>query len=318
MNSLSRALGALIAITVLLLAGSRAYAQAPPKKILFLAGPKEHGAPGRHEYEKDLRELAWSLDNATNLKGLRTEVIVGRPPRDLKVYEDAAAIIIEGNGDWLKTETGMFFQQAQDTDGRVYDAETTAWLKSLDTLIKQKQIGVAMFHYTMWNDNWAGKRYILDWLGGLWIPYASHNVVDTWAVKPLPVKHTILNGVRPFSMREEMYARYFLFTNPRRTNLLEAMPTNPALGGPDPVAWAYERPDGGRGFVWGGADFHDNLHTIADYRRFLLNGIAWLAKLEVPADGVAAPAQAADPPLPPPPAGRGGRGGRGPAPPGGP
>ena len=32
-----------------------AQAQTPPKKILFLAGPKEHGAPGRHEYERDLR-----------------------------------------------------------------------------------------------------------------------------------------------------------------------------------------------------------------------------------------------------------------------
>jgi len=290
-----------------------AQAQTPPKKILFLAGPKEHGPPGRHEYERDLRELAWSLENATNLKGLRTEVIVGRPPRDLKVYEDAAAIVIEGNGDWLRQETGMLFPQAQDTDGRTYDAETTAWLKSLDTLIKQKQIGVAMFHYTMWNDNWAGRRYILDWLGGLWIPYASHNVVDTWRVTPRAVKHPILNGVGPFSMREEMYARYFLFTNPRRTELLDGMPTNPALGGPDPVAWAYERPDGGRGFVWGGADFHDNLHTIADYRRFLMNGIAWLAKLEVPAEGVQAPPQAADPPFPPA-QGRGGRGGRGPVP----
>ena len=42
-------------------AGPRAQtlAQAPaPKKILFLAGPKDHGAPGRHEHEKDLRILA--------------------------------------------------------------------------------------------------------------------------------------------------------------------------------------------------------------------------------------------------------------------
>ena len=36
-----------------------AQAQAP-RKIVFLAGPKEHGDPGRHEYEKDLRELACS------------------------------------------------------------------------------------------------------------------------------------------------------------------------------------------------------------------------------------------------------------------
>lgn len=259
------------------------------KKIVFLAGPKEHGPPGRHEYEKDLRELAWSLEHATNLKGLETRVIVGKPPRDLRVFEDAALIVIDGNGGWLKRETGMLFQQDQDTDGRTYDAETTEWLKKFDALIKQKQIGVIVFHYTMWIDNWVGKRYFLDWLGGLWIPYSSHNPVDSWAVTPLKVKHPILRGVKPWTFREEMYSRYFLFTNPKRTELLQGMPRDPKNGGPDTISWAYERPDGGRSFVWGGADFHDNMHKVADYRRYLLNGIVWTAGMEVPAGGVASP-----------------------------
>jgi type 1 glutamine amidotransferase len=264
-------------------------AEAAPRKILFLAGPKEHGSPGRHEYEKDLRELAWSLEHASNLKGFRTEVIVGKPPRDLSVYEDAALIVVDGNGDWLKRETGMLFPQAQDTDGRTYDAETTAWLKSFDDLLKRKHIGVAMFHYTMWNNNWAGQKYLLDWLGGLWIPYSSHNPVDTWAVTPLKVKHPVLSGVKPWTFREEMYSRYFLFTNPNRTELLQGMPKDPKNGGPDPISWVYQRPDGARAFVWGGSDFHDNMHKFADYRRFLLNGIVWAAGGEVPRGGVASP-----------------------------
>ena len=65
---------------------------------------------------------------------------------------------------------------------------------------------------------------------------------------------------------------------------------------PRPVSWAYERPDDRHGFVWGGADFHDNLYPIADYRRFLMTGIVWLAKLEVPTGGIQAPPRAADPP----------------------
>ena len=112
----------------------------------------------------------------------------------------------------------------------------------------------------MWIDNWAGKRYLLDWLGGLWIPYASHNPVDTWAVAPLPVRHPVLNGVKPWTYRDEMYSRYFLFRDPGRTELLQATPARPKNGGPDPVSWAYKRPDGGRSFVWGGSDFHDNMH----------------------------------------------------------
>lgn len=90
-----------------LLAADRLQAQTPPKKIVFIAGPKEHGAPGRHEYEKDLRELAWSLEHASNLKGVKTEVLIGRVPKDLKALEDADEIVIDGNGDWLKTETGI-------------------------------------------------------------------------------------------------------------------------------------------------------------------------------------------------------------------
>ena len=264
--------------------------QPPAKKIVFLAGPKEHGAPGRHEYEKDLRELAWSLEHASNLKGaVKTVVLVGKAPKDLSVLADADEIVIDGNGAWLKTETGILFPQDQDTDGRTYDAETTAWLKSLDALIKEKHIGLTIFHYSMWVDNWVGKRYLLDWFGGLWLPYSSHNPVDTWAVKPLSVRHPVLNGVQPWTYREEMYSRYFLFHNPKRTELLEAMPAKPENGGPDPVSWIYDRGDGGRSFVWGGSDFHDNMHTVTDYRRYLLNGIAWTAGLDVPADGVASP-----------------------------
>jgi len=108
-------------------------------------------------------------------------------------------------------------------------------------------------------------------------------------VKPLPARHPVLNGVQPWTYRDEMYSRYFLFHNPKRTELLEAMPASAKNGGPDPVSWVYDRPDGGRSFVWGGSDFHDNMHSVADYRRYLLNGIAWTAGLDVPSGGVAAP-----------------------------
>ena len=283
-----RRLGGIV-LAAVCFAAAGAEAQSPAKKIVFLAGPKEHGAPGRHEYEKDLRELAWSLEHATNIKGIKTVVLVGKTSRDLSVFQDADEIVIDGNGAWLKTETGILFPQDQDTDGRVYDPETTAWLKRLDQLIKEKHIGLTIFHYSMWVDNWVGKRYLLDWFGGLWIPYSSHNPVDTWSVKPLGVRHAVLNGVQPWSYREEMYSRYFLFHDPKRTELLEALPSDTKNGGPDPVSWVYDRADGGRSFVWGGSDFHDNMHMVADYRRFLLNGIAWTARLDVPAGGVAAP-----------------------------
>jgi len=288
----------LVALPLLLAAAFavRAQTQSPAatsttstKKIVFLAGPKDHGAVGRHEYEKDLRELAWSLENAGNLKGIKTEVLVGKAPRDLSVLEDASAIVLDSSGDWMKNETNVLFQQFQATDGRTYDAETTAYLTKLDQLIRQKGIGVVVFHYTMWVENWVGRKYYLNWLGGLWIPYASHNPVDTWAMSPLASQHPILRGVKPWSFRDEVFSRYFLFDNPGRTELLQGTPSNASNGAPRPVSWAYQRQDGGRAFVWGGSDFHDNMHNVADYRRYLLNGIIWAAKIEVPNEGVVSP-----------------------------
>ena len=51
------------------------------------------------------------------------------------------------------------------------------------------------------------------------------------------------------------------------------------------MAWAYERPDGGRGFGFTGLHKHSNLGND-DFRRLLLNALAWVAKLDVPENGV--------------------------------
>jgi hypothetical protein len=102
-------------------------------------------------------------------------------------------------------------------------------------------------------------------------------------LKLLGVKHPVLQGVKPWSFRDEMFSRYFLFDNPKRTELLQGTPSNANNGAPRPISWAYERPDGGRSFVLGSV-FHDNMHSVEDYRRYLLNAIIWTAKIDVPAE----------------------------------
>src|SRR3546814_3545582 len=69
----------------------------PPVRILLFAGPKQHGAPGRHEYEKDMRELAWLLEHSGAARQVKTQVIVGEKPRDQAMLETADAIVIDGN-----------------------------------------------------------------------------------------------------------------------------------------------------------------------------------------------------------------------------
>ena len=53
------------------------------------------------------------------------------------------------------------------------------------------------------------------------------------------------------------------------------------------------RPDGGRGFGFCGGHYLANLGNDQD-RKLLLNMIAWIAKVDVPADGVQSKAPTAD------------------------
>jgi len=54
---------------------------------------------------------------------------------------------------------------------------------------------------------------------------------------------------------------------------------------PQTVAWAFERPDGGRGFGFTGGHFHKNWGDD-NQRKTVLNAILWTAKAAVPAEGV--------------------------------
>ena len=49
--------------------------------------------------------------------------------------------------------------------------------------------------------------------------------------------------------------------------------------------WCIERQDGGRGFGFTGGHFHKNWGD-ENFRKVFLNALLWVAKAEVPADGV--------------------------------
>jgi type 1 glutamine amidotransferase len=259
------------------------------KKILFLAGPRDHGMPGRHEYERDMKTLAQSLEQSGNVHGISTQLILGTLPRDLAAVQDAAAIVIDSSSDRAADETHPLFPPNPSTNGRGYDPETTAYLKSLDDLIRQKHIGMVIIHYANWAENWRAREYHLEWTGGLWVQMGSRNPVDDWKMSLESRKHPILRGVKPWTYRDEIFCRFFLPNDARRTNLLLATPTEDKMKiGPQIASFAYQRDDGGRGFVYGGLDFRDNLAND-NYRKFLLNGIAWAAGVDIPRDGIASP-----------------------------
>lgn len=261
------------------------FAQPGATQIVFFAGPKDHGFPGRHEYERDLRVLAAALEAAPDLGDIETRVHVGKAPQDLALLADADVFVIESSSDRLETETHPLFPPDPLTNGRGYDEATTTWLAGFDALV-DAGAGVVILHYASWAENWAARRYYLEWTGGLWVQMASRNPSDDWSIALVNATHPVLRGVEPWTYRDEIFSRYFLPNDARRTDLLVGTPAADREGmGPQTVAWAYERDGGGRGLVFGGVDYHDNM-LVDEYRQFLLNGIVWAAGLDVPTGGV--------------------------------
>jgi hypothetical protein len=253
------------------------------KKIIFVAGPKDHGAPGRHEYEKDLRTLAYALEHSSNLKGITTEVIVGQVPRDLSKIKDAAAIVMESSSDRLPNETHSLF--VTKTDGKTYSPEEMEFLKGFDDLVK-KGMGLVLYHYATWIDNETGHAMLLRWFGGVRQAPQSTNPVDDWTNTPAPgaESHPILQGVKPWTYREEVFCKFLFPPDVKTVPLIIATPARSNVG-PQVSAWAYDRPDGGRSVTIGGMDWH-NLLQMEDNRKYMLNSIVWAAKAQVPAGGV--------------------------------
>jgi type 1 glutamine amidotransferase len=266
--------------------GSRASASDSAKKrIVFLPGPQSHGWSG-HAYTADCRLLAHILNE--NMPGVDAAVVEGGWPKDLRVLEGAAAIVVA-------------------CDGNNLIGVEANW-KALDA-IARKGVGIVFIHYALDCGDPFGK-YLLDWIGGYYEQHWSVNPSWRAEFKTLP-EHPITRGVKPFAVDDEWYY-HMRFRDGMKgvTPILTAVPPddtrkgpdgphsgNPTvrsrLGMPEHVAWAYERPGGGRGFGCTGGHTHW-VYAQNDFRKLMLNAICWTAKVDVPAGGVSTPTPSAE------------------------
>ncbi len=215
----------------------------------------------------------------------------------------AAVVVVESSGDRVPGETHVMFPQNAATDSKTYDPATMEKLKKIDALMKSG-VGLVSIHYSTWINNETGRKFWLDWVGGV-ADYGQDDskvMVADWNVKPVNTDHPILRGVTPWTEHEEFFTQELLPPDPGRTPLIEVTKTD---GGPSyTVGWAVEREGGHRGFAYTGSDFHANMAN-EQQRRLLANAILWAGHQEVPEGGVACPApqsaiDAANAPPPPP------------------
>lgn len=254
---------------------------AADKRIVFIAGPPSHG-PWAHEYRADSLLLKSCLDK---VGGVTSVVYSNGWPDDPKAFDGAAAVVISSDG------------------GPGHPILKDDRLATIGALM-DKGVGLACIHYAVEPTIEKGEKEFLAWIGGAFEINWSVNPTWTADFKRLP-DHPITRGVKPFKIEDEWYF-HMRFRDGMKdvTPILTAVPVasttnrndgthsgNPAMreavakGEPQHMAWAYERPNGGRGFGFTGAHFHKNWGDD-NFRKVVLNAILWIAKVDVPKNGV--------------------------------
>jgi type 1 glutamine amidotransferase len=239
------------------------------KKIVLVAGTPAAG-PGEHEFNAGVLLLKKCLDQ---VPGVRAVIFTNGWPAAPDAFDGAAAIVLYLTG------------------GTNHAALQSGHLAQLQSAMSNG-VGLACFHIALDLPATNGGPQFLDWLGGYC--EAHWSVKSFWVANftNLP-NHAITRGVKPFALRDEWY--YHLHLQERGIiPILSAIPPGTTYAGqPQVVAWAYERPDGGRGFGFTGAHYHKNWGDD-NFRKLVLNGLLWIAKVEVPPDGVASTVTADD------------------------
>jgi type 1 glutamine amidotransferase len=261
---------------LLSLAGDAAAAR--PRKVVLIAGPLDKGHPrGTHEYEKSVRLLAHCLRSAPAL-GVRCEAYLGGWPDEPAALDDADCIVLVASGSDRKVTDHPFL---------VGDR-----LAAVEKQMK-RGCGLVLLHWCVFVPRAGAGEKFLDWVGGYFDyesgprPQGWYSKIQTATTKAVPVSastHPAGRGLVPFQLREEYYYRIRFRERDRRlTPVLTTV--LPGEAGAQTVAWAVERPGGGRGFAFTGGHFFDNW-KIDNFRKLVLNAVAWAAHAEVPAAGV--------------------------------
>jgi type 1 glutamine amidotransferase len=274
----------LLCTLVLALVTAPLHAATPDGKkvLLLLAGRPSHG-PGEHEHNAGVLLLKKCLDES----GLPVQTIAKLnaewPSAEELASADTVLFYADGGGGHPMLQEGRIPQLQEQM---------------------KRGCGFVALHYAVEFPADKGGPQALDWMGGFFEANWSVNPHWTANFKDLP-EHPISSGVKPFSTKDEWYFHMrFREEAGKLTHVLKDVPPestmergdgahsgNPAVRAavaarrPQTTAWAYERPDGGRGFGFTGGHFHKGWGND-EQRKLVLNAILWTAKADVPATGV--------------------------------
>jgi type 1 glutamine amidotransferase len=251
---------------------------AEDKKIVFIAGEPSHGW-NAHEFVEGSKLLADGLNQA-NI-GVQAVLSEGWPT-DSEILKGADAIVLYTDGQDLHVAKGQ-----NDTLKMLHDKGT----------------GIVVLHYALEGADQAMNEFYLDSVGGYF--QVDWSVNPQWVLREaLLGNHPVTSGVQPFLTEDEWYFHMrfredmsgitpILSTHPSENELGQDGPRsgNPALREelkdkvPQHLAWVAENLGKGRGFALTGGNYHHNW-SQNDFRKLVINGIAWTAGVKIPETGV--------------------------------
>jgi len=281
-----------ICLAIIVAASGLVFAEDDLQKLVIIAGKPSH-PPRMHEFNAGVQLLDKCLQN---VPGLQVEIVLNGWPKDESVFKDADAVVFYMDG-------GGRHEVVQENGRR---------MKMVDEWTK-RGVGIGCMHYGVEVVKDQAGQQFKRWIGGYYENSFSCNPI--WEpVFTQFARHPITQGVKPFQAKDEWYFNMrFISDNPgNKAGMLEktsfvpilvAAPDDEVRDGPyvypkgpyphiqqakgraEAMMWAVERPDGGRGFGFTGGHFHDNWSN-ENYRKVVLNGMVWLAKVDVPKNGI--------------------------------
>jgi hypothetical protein len=268
---------ALFLLTACLLGAS---ALAAEKKIVLIAGRPSH-PPGMHEFRAGCLLFQKCLSGTP---GVTTLVYSNGWPDSSEALQGADAVVIYSDGG---------------PGNPVLKGDHRKVLAAL----AEKGVGLGFMHYGTEIPSTNGGPEFLEWIGGYYEDQFSCNPMWSPKFQKFP-NHPVTRGVKPFTNRDEWYFNIrFREEMKGITPILVAQPSDEvrkgkyvhpqgpydhiikASGREEAMMWVYERPNGGRGFGFTGGHTHEHW-GIESQRKVVLNALLWLAKAEVPANGV--------------------------------
>ena len=252
------------------LIASASLAAEPAKTRIVLIPTKLDHPPASHMYELECRLLAKCLNQTPGV-----EAVVSPDfdwPKDPAVLKDVKSIV------YYSRPAGDILLDPSRRD------EVRRLLKS--------GVGLACIHWATAAEQDKGEEW-LQTLGG-WFHFAHSGLaVEKQRLVQAAPDHPICRGWKEYDLHDEFYLN--LKFHEKAQPILKVT----VAGKEQTVAWALERhgASGGRSFGCTLGHFHDNFKLPA-FRRLLVNGILWSARVEVPQQGAAAEVTPADLELP--------------------